>query len=69
MSELLSKRMSKGMETDPGSPEILQELIDVSVHPQFLTTIKQLQASNQIVWTNHMDDLLTLIFSICLGRR
>ena len=30
MSEYLSKRMSQGMEQDPGSPEILQELIDVS---------------------------------------
>ena len=46
MSELLSKRMSKGMETDPGSPEILQELIDVSIHPQLLTKIKQPEASH-----------------------
>ena len=30
MSEYLSKRMSQGIEQDPGSPEILQELIDVS---------------------------------------
>ena len=30
MSDYLSKRMSQGMEQDPGSPDILQELIDVS---------------------------------------
>ena len=30
MSETLSKRMSQGMEDDPVSPEIVQELLDVS---------------------------------------
>jgi hypothetical protein len=29
MSDSLSKRMSQGMEEDPGSPEIVQELLDV----------------------------------------
>ena len=30
MLESLSKRMSQGLEQDPGSPEIVQELLDVS---------------------------------------
>ena len=32
MSDYLANRMAQVMEQDPGSPEILQELIDVSLN-------------------------------------
>ncbi len=31
-SEYLSKRMSEGFDLDPNSPEIVAELLDVSLH-------------------------------------
>ena len=50
MSEYLSKRMSQGMEQDPGSPEILQELIDVSSY----------------YYTSHLSSDLILWQHLCL---